>query len=284
MLVFLVIGWEESGLQRWLYQELLQNEVVLLKSQGDNWQVWDKSTVLHEDYQCHWVNYGRRGQVCAAKSGAGDDVSDEIAKRGFSQHCRGQIRQQWNKNHPNRNYVEIGGGSDTSGSNLLATACAMEMLLTTEDAKVIVLDSRPESLFRLTSTLLKYPKFLDRVTVIPVALLEPSPSTSDAAAATTKAETVDEVLRLAGGAQLVHIHPTGHECEILQGMPVLLAKTHQVHFHFDAERAKDCSPLSVLKNQKFKMSRFQGLAGRLRSMPSTPSTCYVLARNKNLQR
>ena len=324
MFVLLVIAWEESGLQRWMYNELMQGDVNVLMSSGENWQVWDKQNPIHgnhgidngidntvgnestavgsdgnsnsnsnnAEYVCdRWIRYGRT-ELCVSKEAEGTDTVLEVFRRGFSQQCRTQVRQQWNKNHPNRNFVEIGGTD--RGDILLGAACVLEMVQsTTADSNIVVFESNPIALFSLTESLLRAsPQYRERVTLFPIALGQERGGTLryPGTNTTVPSERLDEVLSLgSGGAQVLHMRHTGHECDTLRGMPIFLQQTQSIHLHIDPSR--ECSVVSLLEESKFRLSRFQGSAGRLRAIPKNPGSgdkqpahYYALARNRRMKR
>lgn len=262
----ILIFWEESGMQRWLHDELTY-EMHWMKTEGVGWQIWNGEDTLGESAGASsggcqdWIKYkvGRMSMdMCLGK----DTMSQEIRKLGYSEDCR-NLAQQWSKNDPNPNVMDIGAG---------VGACIAEFLLTT-DAKLIAFESNDLNLFHLTSTLLRHSEYKDRVTLFPVALRDAT------------GESIDRFdgLILSGSAQLVNIRAGHHECQVLDGMTSFLPRIKNLRLfvnHDDLE-SKSCS-MEILMDKLKNQFRVSWHRGRLRPLPKVRQNYYAVARNKKI--
>eukprot|EP00545_Synedropsis_sp_CCMP1620_P011722 CAMPEP_0119014956 /NCGR_PEP_ID=MMETSP1176-20130426/10476_1 /TAXON_ID=265551 /ORGANISM="Synedropsis recta cf, Strain CCMP1620" /LENGTH=368 /DNA_ID=CAMNT_0006968207 /DNA_START=55 /DNA_END=1161 /DNA_ORIENTATION=+ len=268
VVVVMVVYWEESGLNNLFVEDEGPSEL----SWKDDSKLWNQESVLFNDsgYTCRWITYqsssssssssSKKGgapppiQVCV-HPGETDYLSNIIGGGGSgSKQCELQTKQ-WDHKHAKQVYLEIGAH---------VGICVLEMLFSTK-ATVIAVEAHPHNLFALTSTLLKNPKLLERVSVLPVALGREQSSTADTAAAAAmiddgnngdlvqakivppssssspdqqqkqqamniiQMERLDDLI-LPGGLQLVSLHVNGYECNVLDGGLKVFRKVTTIAF------------------------------------------------------
>jgi hypothetical protein len=254
LVVLSVVVWEESGLQRWIYDELV-HEMHFLKTSGEGWSVWDQTSPLvtypkaHFEPTtppCQWAQYRGKYPISVCLP-IGEDSSAELARRGFSAECRAFRQQYWRKGVSNRNVVDVGSG------------CVMEFLANT-DAKLVIFEDDPSKLFHLTTTLLKNPQFIERISLFPISL---TPNTEG-----RPHERFDDLI-LSGTAQIINID-TVNACQILDSMAyfstkALLVRTLvEVPLEGGRSLAGDCRPEQLI--QKLQTLSFRSATGtKLRS-------------------
>jgi FkbM family methyltransferase len=143
--------------------------------------------------------------------------------------------RQWETKHQKQIYLEIGAHIGV---------CALELLLNTQ-AQVVLVEAHKYNIFSLTSTFKQNPKFLDRVTVVPLALGNEPTANADmellkvedyASAAINPSslgnivmERLDNILN-PGGIQQVSLHINGYECNVMDGAVKVLKKVSRITY------------------------------------------------------
>jgi FkbM family methyltransferase len=294
MVVFGGVGyWQQNSLR-----------TILLKDEGpsnltwkENVNFWDKKGILHDDkqYACRWIETNPKGtsqksiDVCLHPEDT-DDRSALFSKfRSHDNLFRDCVinTKYWKPNHPKQYYMEVGTH---------VGICVLAMLVNTK-ANVIAVESHPKNLFALTSTLLKNPQFLDRVTLIPVALGSEATNHADmiltednnyysAAMAPQQLGTIpmtrlDDILH-PGGVQLLSLHVNGYECRVLEGGMKFMNKLSKFSFSLHRESLEhySCNSerlLSMVQNAVAEPKWFRGSGGRLRPLPNKLIDYFALA-------
>lgn len=248
----------------------------IVKAMGDNWKVWDRASVLHEDLPgmtCNWSEYKPAhslptsttpsAPMCLHPFERDKTVSGSIMDTGKWPDCDilTPILRGNQEKHPDQPLIHVEIGANIG-------SCVMQVLLTTE-ATIYAFEPHPENLYHLTSTLLKLDESLrNRVNLFPIALgvetgsstmiinrknagnaqvNAPPPGAAAAAAppppngATVIAiERIDDLLTSpttgALPVSLIKMDAQGFECFIVGGMPKLLEATQALVFEVETRQ------------------------------------------------
>jgi FkbM family methyltransferase len=291
--VVLVVYWEETGLNNLFEEDDGPSELTW----KDDTKLWNQEDVLFNDagYTCRWISYksahaSRPAQMCVHPEDAADYISSTTAG-GNNKLCAMQTKM-WDNKHAKQVYLEVGAHIGV---------CVMEMLLSTK-ATVIAVESHPKNLFCLTSTLLKNPKLLERVSVLPVAagsgassnaamtLPQPDKSYDQAIISpdtlgTTEVVKLDDVF-YPGGIQVTSINTNGYECNVMDGAVKLLKKVVAITFTVnpDALPKYGCSDTLLLAKaaalSQNRPAKWYRESGRLRPLPNKKVGFNAVAKNK----
>lgn len=302
VMVVMVVYWEQSGMNNLFADDEGPSEL----SWKDDSKLWDQESVLFQDsgYTCRWITYKSSSSSSSSSSkskgksegtaevcvhpGESDSVS-RIVHDGPNKECAFQTKQ-WDHKHAKQVYLEVGAH---------VGICVLEMLLSTK-ATVIAVEAHPQNLFALTSTLLKNPKLLARVSVLPIALGRES--TSNAAMVVKKDDFVQakiapdqlgaitmerlDNLLYPGGLQLVSLNVNGYECNVLDGGLKVFKKVTSIAFSVNPSALTPYACSSELLLAKAaalsggQPPKWYRETGRLRPLPVKKIGFFAVAKNK----
>lgn len=220
------------------------------------------------------------------------DKSDYISMAvdaGAYKDCLVQTKQ-WDSKHQKQVYLEIGAH---------VGVCVLEMLLNTK-ATVVAVEAHPKNLFSLTSTLLKNPKLLERISVLPVALGKETtpnaalvlPKLDDYATVTIASDQLGTVamdrlddLLYPGGVQQVSLNVNGYECNVIDGGIKFMRKLSTLTFAVspDGLEKYGCTSEVLLAKVEATVGQtkwYRGATGRLRPTPTKRQGFIGVAKKK----
>jgi len=239
--------------------ELNVHNELIKRTSGDNWVMWDRNSRYPSPGQnCSWSEYylnDRSTQMCT--HGEDEIVSKVIKLRGRWGECD-LLTLLWHDY--TRRSVFIDAGANIG-------SCVLHMLFTTS-ASILAFEPHPRNLFCLTSTLMQMDlKYRKRVFLFPVALGSESKmdtmtgmennfghsliyhqplSDEYHPVINIPVERLDSIVSIEANVELVKMDVEGYECNAVEGMGILIHKTHiiysEVNDHY-LQRNK-CSKLS----------------------------------------
>jgi FkbM family methyltransferase len=150
----------------WTQNDLFRH--VSLKTVGDGWKMWDRSSPLtFSGTTCHWAAFRpahikTETPMCIYNVTDDNYVSGLILQTGRWPDCD-LLPTLWNTEHRSSSaiYIEIGANIGS---------CIMEMLLST-NATIVAFEPDPRNLALLTSTLMAIDSsYRNRIALFPIAL------------------------------------------------------------------------------------------------------------------
>jgi FkbM family methyltransferase len=301
LLVIVVLFWEKQSMKNSSFG-LIENtgaviqlkDLTILKSEGDNWQVWNRRQVLYNSFQCRWLEFkgasgNRTAKMCAHDK---DIISNIINQRGHWPECRQVLQNYQRQEGVSVTHIELGANIGS---------CVMELLLET-DAEIVAFEPLPKNLFCLTSTLLANPHLAARVTLFPIAVGEETSTayidatpqnygnaslSSNSKGTKMAIERLDDVISVKPDVSIrsAKIDVQGFECRVIQGMPNVLSKIKRLstEVEWDTLLQYGCSDeelLSLLEHANFTLHWQRGKGNlediqQRRNLPQERKVGYV---------
>ena len=272
LLVIINSLWEKQSMKALSFGIIKNNghaiqlkDLTILKSEGDNWQMWDRQQVLYNTFQCRWLEFkgasgNRTAKMCTHEK---DIISNHINRLGYWPECRQVLLNYQRQESMSSTHIELGANIGS---------CVMDLLLET-DAEIVAFEPLPKNLFCLTSTLLANPLLAARVSLFPVAIgNETSTAYIDATdnnygnaslsfnskGNKMSIERLDDIISVKPNLSVrsAKIDVQGFECRVIQGMQHVLSKIERLSSEVEWETllqygCTDEELLSLLEHANF---------------------------------